>query len=68
MSLFDEWFHVSVEEGEEEDADVSAVNVCIGHHDDFVVAGFAEIEVSACSSSDDLYDGGAFCVVEYLCL
>ena len=39
--------HVLVEERQQQDADVRAVDICIGHDDDLVVAGLGDIKVAA---------------------
>ena len=44
-AVFNEGLHVAVEEGEEEGADVSTVDVGIRHDDDFAVAALGEVEV-----------------------
>ena len=43
----DQRAHVLVEERQQQDADMRAVNVCIGHDDDLVVARLGDIEVAA---------------------
>ena len=43
----DQRAHVLVEERQQQDADVRAVDVCIGHDDDLVVASLGNIEVAA---------------------
>ena len=43
----DQRAHVLVEERQQQDADMRAVDVCIGHDDDLVVARLADIEVAA---------------------
>ena len=39
--------HVLVEERQQQDADMRAVDICIGHDDDLVVAGLGDIKVAA---------------------
>ena len=43
----DQRAHVLVEERQQQDADVRAVDVCIGHDDDLVVARLGDVEVAA---------------------
>lgn len=42
-----EGLHVAIEECEEEGADVFAIDICVGHDNDFVVAEFCDVEVFA---------------------
>ena len=47
VALLDDVGEVAVEEGEQQGADVRAVDVGVGHDDDLVVAQLAEVEVVA---------------------
>ena len=44
MAVFDKRPHVPVEQRQQQDADVRAVDIGIGHHDDLVVAGLFDVE------------------------
>ena len=43
----DQRTHVLVEERKQQDTDMGAVDICIGHDDDLVVAGLGDIKISA---------------------
>ena len=47
MALEDQFRHKPVEQGEQEGGNMSAIYVCIGHDDDFVVTQFADIKIIA---------------------
>ncbi len=47
MPALDQFRHLAVEEGEQQRADVGAVHVGVGHHDDLVIAQLADIEFLA---------------------
>ena len=66
VPVLDERAHVPVEQREQQDADMGAVHVGIGHHDDLVVAGLLDVETGAGSRTDHLDDRGALLVVEHL--
>src|SRR5262245_21080832 len=44
MSALDELFHLPIEKGEQQSSDVGAVDVGVGHNDDFVVAKLVDVE------------------------
>ena len=65
--LADEFGHVAEEEGEEQRADVGAVDIGIGHDDDLAVAALGDVELfgaNACADGED--EGLDFLVVEHL--
>lgn len=68
VTLLNEAPHLTEEEGEKEGADVGAVDVGIGHDDDFVVAGFFDAEGAvagvAYTSANGGDEGADFVVVE----
>ena len=59
MAAFDEFGHLPVEEGEQQGADVCAINVGIGHDDDAVVAQFFRVEVVFADAGAECGDEGA---------
>ena len=58
--------HVAVEQGEQQAADVRAVDVGVGHQDHPLVAGRVEVEGAARAGPDDLDDRGALGVLEHV--
>lgn len=66
MTVFDKRPHVPVEQRQQQDADVRAVDIGIGHHDDLVVSGLFDVEACAGSCADHLDDGCAFLVGQHL--
>ena len=57
--------HVAVEEGKKKRADVGAVDVGIGHDDDFMIAEFFKIEIVAANPAAKSGDHRAdFCVLQ----
>ena len=60
VATLEEAFHLAVEEGEQQGADVGAVHIGIGHDDDFVVAGFLDVEAAdgVAAFADAGADGG----------
>ena len=55
----DQFAHVTEEKGEQEGADVAAVNIRIGHQNDFVVAQFGGIKVVFADTGAQRGDDGA---------
>ena len=45
VTSLDQLGHLSIEEGEQQGADVGAVHVGIGHDDDAVIAQFVDVEI-----------------------
>ncbi len=64
VARFDHGFHVSEEEGEDQGADVGAVDVGVGHDDDLVVAQAADIEFVADAAAEGGDDRPDFVVGE----
>ena len=65
-ALPDEFGHLAEEEGEEQRADVGAVDVGVGHDDEFAVAQFFDIEIGgADAAGQGLDDGADFLVAEH---
>ena len=64
--VLDQGPHVTVEEGQQQDADVCAVNIGVGHHDDLVVACLVDVEAGSRASTDHLDNGGALLVGQHL--
>ena len=63
----DQLGHVAEEEGEQQRADVRAVDVGVGHEDDFAVADFGGVEVVFADAAAQGGDHGAdFLVAEHL--
>ena len=58
--------HIPVEQREQQDADMRAVNIGIGHHDDLVVPCLAQVEARAGTRAHHLDDRGAFLVGQHL--
>ena len=58
--------HVAEEQGEQEGADVGAVDVGVRHDDDLAVARLVEVEGLARAGSDHLDDARALGVVEHV--
>jgi len=59
VAALDDAFHLPVEEGEEERADVGAVHIGVGHDDDAVVAGLGGVEGGlVLARADASADGG----------
>ena len=56
----DERAHVLVEEGQQQDTDVGAVDVGVRHDDDLVVAGLGDVEIAtvAVAGRHAAADGG----------
>jgi len=50
--------HLAVEEGEQQGADVRAVDVCVGHDDDLVVAHLEGIELVLADAGAQALDEG----------
>ncbi len=64
MAPFDEVEHLAIEEGKEQRANVGAVDVGVGHDDDFVVAAFGEVDFFADADADGLNHAADFLVGE----
>ena len=47
VAAFDQLRHLPVEEGQQQRADMRAVNVSVGHDDDLVVAQLSDVELVA---------------------
>ena len=62
----DERRHVAEEEGEDERADVRAVDVGVGHDDDLVVARLLEVELVADAGADGADHGEDLVVLQHL--
>ena len=58
--------HVAEEEGQQEGADVGAVDVGVGHEDDFAVAGGLQVEGASAAGTDHLDDGRALDVAQHV--
>ena len=60
IAVFDQRFHLAVEEGEQQRTNVRPVHVGIGHDDDATVANLGDVEVeadAAADGGDDIADG-----------
>ena len=66
VTVLDEWTHVTVEQREQQNADMCAIDIGIGHHDDFVVSCLLDIETGPGTRADHLNDGCAFLVRQHL--
>ena len=67
VAALDELRHVAEEEGEQQGADVRAVDVGVGHQDDLAVAELGEVEVVFADAAAERRDHGAdFFVAEHL--
>jgi hypothetical protein len=62
----DERAHVAEEQGEQQGADVSAVDIGVAHDDDLAVAGRLEIEGPPRPGADDLDDRRALGVLQHV--
>ncbi len=51
--------HVAHEEGEQQGADMGAVDIGVGHDDDLAVASLLDVEAAPRAGTDDLDDGCA---------
>ena len=58
--------HVPVEQRQQQAADVRAVDIGIGHHDDLAVAGGVEVEGATRPGADDLNDRSALGVTQHV--
>src|SRR5258708_37068272 len=58
MAAFDQLGHLTVEEGEQQRADMSAVDIGVGHDDDLVVTEFVGIELLAPNAGAERRDQG----------
>ena len=56
VALFDQLGHLAVEERQQQRADVRAVDVCVRHDDDLVVAQLAQVEVVAADAGAERGD------------
>src|SRR5260221_898354 len=56
MAAFDQLRHLAIEEGEQQRADMCAVDIGVGHDDDFVVAQFVGIELLASDTGAERRD------------
>ena len=65
-SLFDQGLHVAEEQGQQQGADVGAVDVGIGHDDDSSVAGGLDVEAAAGAGTDDLDQGGTLHIGQHV--
>ena len=61
----DQLLHVAEEEGQQQSSDVAAVDVGVGHDDDFAVAAFFQIEFLADAAAQGADDGADFLVAEH---
>ncbi len=59
VAALDQLGHLAVEEGEQQGADVRAVNVGVGHDDDAVVAQLGDVEVVVAGGAAGFADAGA---------
>ena len=66
VSGFDQRPHIPVEQGKQQDTDMRAINISIGHHDDFVVSSLAQVEARAGAGTDHLDNRSAFLVGQHL--
>lgn len=66
VTVLDERPHVTVEQGEQQNADVRAIDICIGHHNDLVVTCLLDVEARSGASADHLNDRRAFLVRQHL--
>jgi hypothetical protein len=57
---------VAVDQGQQQAADVRAVDVGVGHEDDLAVAGLIEVEAAARAGTDHLDDRRALGVLEHV--
>ena len=58
--------HVAEEEGQQEGADVGAVDVGVGHEDDLAVAGGLQVKGASAAGADHLDDGRALDVAQHV--
>ena len=56
MPRLDDLRHLTIEEGEQQRADMRAVDVCVGHDDDLVVAQLFEVEILAADAGAQRLD------------
>ena len=63
---FNQRAHVTVEQGQQQGADVRAVNVRIGHHDDLAVAGRLQVKGAARTGTNHLNQRRALGVREHI--
>src|SRR3546814_2133311 len=54
MPVLDDLGHLAIEEGEQQRADVRAVDVGVGHDDDLVIAQFCKVEFVADAGAERL--------------
>ena len=67
VAAFDQFLHVAEEESEQQGADVRAVDVRVGHQNDFVIAELAGVEIVLADAGAERGDDGAnFLVAEHL--
>ena len=57
MPPFDERPHMAEKEGQEQDLNMRAVDIGIGHEDDFAVPQAGDIEIGADPAAERLDDG-----------
>ena len=65
-SITDDLWHVSKEQGQQQGADMRAVNIRVGHDDDFAVTSSLEVEASTRTGPDHLDDGCAFDIRQHV--
>ncbi len=66
VAAIDELFHVAEEKSEEQGADVAAIDVRVGHENDFVIAQLGGVEIVFADAGAERGDDGAnFFVAEH---